>query len=71
MKKTEIDSILLVNLYFTSYKIKNPNSPTTELVRRYFYNKINRALVNRKNLNNKTLNNKAIILLSVIVFYLS
>jgi len=46
-RKTEIDSILLVNLYLTGCKLKNPKSPATELVRQYLGKKINNALTKR------------------------
>ena len=48
MTKEEIESILLINLYFTKCKILKPFSPITELVRSYLCNKINKALNYRK-----------------------
>ena len=48
MSKTELDSILLVNLYFTGCKLQKPHCPRTELVRKYLSKKINKALVEKK-----------------------
>lgn len=68
MRKAEIDSILLVNLYFTGYKIKNPNSPTTELVRKYLSSKIVKALADRKKTNRTLIPIKVINLLTILFY---
>jgi hypothetical protein len=44
MKKSEIDSLLLVNWYFTTCKLDKPSCPKTELVRKYLLNRISKAL---------------------------
>ncbi len=45
MKKSDIDSILLVNYYFTSNRLShNPNSYKIELVRRYLTKRVDVAL---------------------------
>lgn len=49
MTKEEIDSILLINLYFTKCKMLKPFSPITELVRSYLCKKINKVLNCKKN----------------------
>jgi len=48
MKKAEIDSILLVNWYFTSCKLSKPLSPSTELVRKYLVKRVSNALVKKE-----------------------
>lgn len=50
MKKEDIDSILLINLYFTKCKILKPFSPITELVRSYLCKKISKALNCKENI---------------------
>lgn len=50
MNKEEIESILLINLYFTKCKMLKPFSPITELVRSYLCKKINKALNCKKNI---------------------
>lgn len=70
MRKTEIDSILLVNLYFTVCKLNKPNSPTTELVRKYLGKKVDKALVDRKSIARTLLPNKAVMLMSLILIYI-
>lgn len=70
MRKTEIDSILLVNLYFTGCKLQKPQSPTTELVRKYLIKKVDKALVDRKNTARTLLPNKALMMISLILFYI-
>ncbi len=50
MKKEDIDSILLINLYFTNCKLLKPFSPITELVRSYLCKKINNALNRKENI---------------------
>ena len=44
MKKEEVESILLVNLYLTNCKLLRPFSPITALVRSYLCKKINTLL---------------------------
>jgi hypothetical protein len=44
MRKSEIDSLLLVNWYFTTCKLDRPSCPKTELVRKYLLNRISKAL---------------------------
>lgn len=44
MNKTDIDSILLANWYFTKCKIENPSCNKTELARKYLVNKVNSVL---------------------------
>jgi len=45
MRKTEIDSILLVNWYFTTCKLRKPSCPKTEMVRKYLLKKVSKALI--------------------------
>lgn len=47
MRKAELDSILLVNLYFTGCKLQKPDSTRTEMVRKYLTKRINKASVER------------------------
>ena len=44
MSKKEIDSILLVNKYFTICKCCRPQCPKTELARKYLTSKIKSVL---------------------------
>ena len=52
MRKTDIDSILLVNWYFTNCKLARPSSPKTEMVRRYLLKKVNKALISDRSTSN-------------------
>jgi hypothetical protein len=49
MRKTEIDSILLVNWYFTTCKLNKPSCPKTEMVRKYLLKRVDKALVKKEN----------------------
>jgi len=51
MNKTDIDSILLANWYFTKLKIENPKCNKTELARKYLVNKVNLVLNQRTELS--------------------
>jgi hypothetical protein len=51
MNKTDIDSILLANWYFTKCKIENPKCNKTELARKYLVNKVNSVLNQRTELS--------------------
>jgi hypothetical protein len=51
MNKTDIDSILLANWYFTKCKIENPKCNKTELARKYLVDKVNSVLNKRTELN--------------------
>jgi hypothetical protein len=59
MRKTELDSILMVNLYFTGCKLQKPYCPRTEVVRKYLTKRINKASdergTNRTSLMSKVL----------------
>ena len=68
MRKTEIDSILLVNWYFTTCKLTKPSCPKTEMVRRYLLEKVNKALVsNDKPIGNRLISKVFVFLLLLIV----
>jgi hypothetical protein len=68
MRKTEIDSILLVNWYFTTCKLTKPSCPKTEMVRRYLLEKVNKALVcNQKPVGNRLLSKAFVFLILLIV----
>jgi hypothetical protein len=45
MRKTDIDSILLVNWYFTTCKLEKPFCPKTEMARKYLLKKVSKALI--------------------------
>jgi hypothetical protein len=66
MSKTELDSILLVNLYFTGCKLQKPNCPRTELVRKYLSKKINKALVEKRT-TYSGFSRKAFIILGILL----
>lgn len=44
MTKEQIDSILIVNSYFTKCKLENPLCHKTELARKYLTHQISKAL---------------------------
>ncbi len=68
MRKTEIDSILLVNWYFTTCKLTKPSCPRTEMVRKYLLQKVNKALVsNDKPIGNRLISKAFVFLLLLIV----
>ena len=67
MKKAELDSILMVNLYFTGCKLQKPYCPRTELVRKYLVNRINKALVERNSTKGTSLTSKAFIVLGLLL----
>lgn len=52
MRKTEIDSILLVNWYFTTCKLTKPSCPKTEMARKYLLKKVNKALISDRSTSN-------------------
>ncbi len=49
MTKTEIESIILINLYFTTCKLTEPSSHKTEMVRKYLLRKLNKILAKKEN----------------------
>lgn len=69
MRKTEIDSILLVNWYFTTCKLTKPSCPRTEMARKYLLKKVNKALIsNRETSKGGTrLLSKAFVILLLLV----
>jgi len=68
MRKTDIDSILLVNWYFTTCKLTKPSCPKTEMVRKYLLEKVNKALVsNEKPVGNRLLSKAFVFLLILLV----
>lgn len=69
MRKTEIDSILLVNWYFTTCKLAKPSCPKTEMVRRYLLKKVNKALISDKSTSNvgSRLLSKAFVVLTFFI----
>ena len=60
--KADVESILLVNSYFTLCKIENPHCPKTELTRKYLTTKIKKALNER----NKKYSFKAFLLFFIL-----
>ncbi len=67
MRKTEIDSIILVNWYFTIYKLNKPLCPKTEMVRKYLLSK---ALTSDSSINNSIENrllSKAFVILVILI----
>lgn len=70
MRKTDIDSILLVNWYFTNCKLARPSSPKTEMVRRYLLKKVNKALISDRSTSNvgSRLLSKAFVVLVLFMF---
>jgi hypothetical protein len=67
MRKTEIDSILLVNWYFTTCKLTKPSCPRTEMVRKYLLQKVNKALDSNDKPTGNRLLSKAFIFLILLV----
>jgi hypothetical protein len=68
MRKTEIDSILLVNWYFTTCKLTKPSSHKTEMVRNYLLEKVNKALVsNERPIGNRLLSKAFVFLILLVV----
>jgi hypothetical protein len=68
MRKTDIDSILLVNWYFTTCKLTEPSCPKTEIIRKYLLEKVNKALVsNEKPVGNRLLSKAFVFLLILLV----
>lgn len=65
MRKTEIDSILLVNWYFTNCKLSRPLCPRTEMFRKYLLKRVNKALVKEEETTN--LFSKAFVFLILFV----
>jgi hypothetical protein len=63
MRKAELDSILMVNLYFTGCKLQKPYCTRTEMVRKYLAKRINKALVERNSTGRTSLTSKAFIVL--------
>lgn len=68
MNKKEIDSILMLNLYFTSCKIQNPYGKKTDLVGRYLTTRINKVLVERNLPKNSS--NKVTYILGLFLFFI-
>ena len=66
MRKAELDSILMVNLYFTGCKLQNPYCTRTEMVRKYLAKRINKALVERNSTVRTSLTSKAFVVLSLL-----
>ena len=67
MRKTELDSILMVNLYFTGCKLQNPYCPRTEMVRKYLAKRINKAVVERNSTGRTSLTSKAFVVLGLLL----
>jgi hypothetical protein len=67
MRKTELDSILMVNLYFTGCKLQNPYCSRTETVRKYLAKRINKALVERNSTGRTSLTSKAFVFLGLFL----
>ena len=68
MRKTDIDSILLVNWYFTTCKLTKPSCPRTEMVRKYLLKKVNKALIsNRETSSGTRLLSKAFVVLMLLI----
>lgn len=67
MRNSELNSILLVNLYFTGCKLQKPSCPRTEMVRKYLAKRINKASVERNSTGRTSLTSKAFIVLSLLV----
>lgn len=70
MNKKEIDSILLINLYFTSCKLENPYGKTTGLVARYLNTKINKVLIDRNITTASNISRKIPYLLVSLLFFI-
>jgi len=66
MSKQELESILLVNMYFTDCRLKRPTCAKTDLVRKYLMKKIDKALVKRE--VKPLLSNKALVIFSLLLF---
>lgn len=49
--KSDVDSILLANFYFTKCKIEDPMGDETELARKYLVTKIKKTLSERSKKN--------------------
>jgi hypothetical protein len=67
MRKAELDSILLVNLYFTGCKLQKPNCNRTEMVRKYLTKKINKALTEKVSTGRTSLVSKAFVIIILFV----
>ena len=67
MRKTEIDSILLVNWYFTTCKLNKPFCPRTEMVRKYLLKKVDKALVKKETPRVNNLISKAFATLILLI----
>jgi len=66
MRNSELNSILLVNLYFTGCKLQKPSCPRTEMVRKYLSKRINKALIERNSTGRTSLTSKAFIVLGFL-----
>lgn len=64
MSKQELESILLVNMYFTYCRLKRPNCTKTDLVRKYLMKKIDKALSKRE----VKPSNKDLVIFSLLLF---
>jgi hypothetical protein len=69
MSKQELNSILLVNAYFTDCRLKRPTCTKTDLVRKYLTKKIDKALYKRE--VKPLLSNKALVIFNLLLFLLS
>lgn len=68
MSKSELDSILLVNLYFTNCRVQKPNSVRTEMVRKYLTKRIDNILTEKAiNSNNYLLSSKLLLLVTLLI----
>lgn len=66
MSKQELESILLVNMYFTYCRLKRPTCAKTDLLRKYLMKKIDKALVKRE--VKPLLSNKALDIFNLLLF---
>lgn len=66
MRKSEVESILIANWYFTKCKMENPTSDKTETARNYLTQKVNKAILNRDSIKY----NKAFLLSVISIFIL-
>jgi len=72
MRNSELNSILLVNLYFTGCKLQKPSCPRTEMVRKYLSKRINKALIERNSTGSSTsLKSKAFIVLCFFIMLIN
>jgi hypothetical protein len=67
MRKADIDSILLVNWYFTTRKLTSPLCPKTEMIRKYLLKKVNKTLINRETSKCTPLLSKVFVFLTLFI----